>query len=964
MTATVADLTAGLSLEERAALASRIRAKAARLRTIRECPTPLDLACRFDPTFVRTPALELITARLRDTLRQRDGRLVISVSPQQGKALDCDTPMLTSAGWSTMGALQVGDQVFHPDGHPTAVIAAHPVRHDRHCYKVTTVDGRTVVVDAEHLWTVRDRAKRGRGRQATPAPWETLTTEQLLARGVLSENGLRPNGTPHRAYRFMLPRQHEIVSKPVDLPMDPYVLGAWLGDGDTSGAGFTSADPEIVDHIRAAAYTVTHHSAKYRWYISQQETRTAAVAEAKRLAETGMSMREACRRVGLPVSSNIVMPGRIKGQQSAIPTDPTLWVPQLKSFRAELRDLGVLNNKHVPALYLAAGTEQRLALLQGLLDTDGSIFKTQRSSRVEFTSIKQGLAEDVLYLARSLGWRATINENAAVLNGREVSRRWRVTFTPEAGGHEPFRMQRKLTRVQAPQSRGGELHAVSIASIEPVESRPVRCIKVDREDGLFLAGRDLVATHNTSALRWAIVWALLDEPARRVVFASYAVSLARTSGRMVRGLIETHGEHIGLEVSRSHADASDWELEGHRGGMFSTGRGSMTGRPADVMVLDDPLRDQQEANSPIVLNALHDWYDSVVRTRLAPGAPMIVVATRWVENDLSGRFVGEGWPLVNIPALADGQTPDALERAAGQYLVSARGTTPADWEKTRRDVGERTWAALYQGRPSPLEGGVFKTAWFDTWRIPELPAGCLPPTVVVDPADNEGDGDEAGIILATAQPDTGRVFILDDLSAPMTVARWARVALLTCVRRQAPSLAYEKSLSALPKRIREAWQTLHQQATAIRKANGNRPAALLRLLRADDSLDARDAVEHALAELSDDDVTAILTFGTSGPRIRAIVAKGAKQVRMQLAAPMFETGRAVLVGKHLVLEHQAVTWVVGRDSPDRVDALVHAVNLLAGATPGSLGRAQERLPTSSTQATRGSSRIGRSTNKR
>jgi hypothetical protein len=468
----------------------------------------------------------------------------------------------------------------------------------------------------------------------------------------------------------------------------------------------------------------------------------------------------------------------------------------------------------------------------------------------------------------------------------------------------------------------------------------------------------------SSSLRWSIVWALLDNPDRRVVFASYAVSLARTSGRAVRGLIETHGEHIGLEVSRAHADASDWELEGFRGGMFSTGRGAMTGRPADVMVLDDPLRDEKEANSPVVLGALHDWYDSVVRTRLAPGAPIIVVATRWVENDLSGRFVGEGWPLVNIPALADGQTPDALERTPGQYLVSARGTTPADWERTRKDVGERTWAALYQGRPAPLEGGVFKPAWFDTWRVAGLPAGCLPPTVVVDPADNEGDGDEAGIILATQHAESGRVYIIDDLSAPMTVARWARVAMLTCVRRQAPSLAYEKSLSQLPKRIREAWKSLHQEATALRKTDLDRAAAARRLARADDGAEAREQIEHAVAELTAADVDGILAFGATGPRLRPITAHGSKQLRMQLVAPMFETGRAVMVGRHAQLEHTATTWSVGQESPDRVDAMVHACGLLGGVSGvASLATSKtERVPTSSTQLrSRSSNRLTRST---
>lgn len=464
----------------------------------------------------------------------------------------------------------------------------------------------------------------------------------------------------------------------------------------------------------------------------------------------------------------------------------------------------------------------------------------------------------------------------------------------------------------------------------------------------------------TSLLRWAIAWMLIDDPDRRVVFASYAAGLARTSGRIIRGLIETHGQTFGLAVSRAHADASDWELHGYRGGTFATGRGALTGRPADCLVIDDPLRDQQEADSPVVLGAVHDWWESVARTRLAPGAPVVIVQTRWVQDDLAGRLAGQGWPVVNIPALADGQTPDALGREPGVWLVSARARTVADWEQTRRDVGERAFAALYQGRPAPLAGGIFKTDWFATWRVHEPPPDCLPPTVVVDPADNEGDGDEAGIIVATAHPATGKVYLLDDLSAAMTVARWARVALLTCVRRDAPTLAYEKSLSQLPKRIREAWQQLRQQALALHRAGGDVDAALARLVRPDDSAEAREQTAMALTEIAED-VDAILGVPDSGPRLRPIVAKGSKTLRMQLVAPMFETGRAVFVGHHPQAEYQLSTWQIGQDSPDRADAITHACALLGGASTPTLGRSTERVPTSSVSLrNRGGSRIARS----
>ena len=433
----------------------------------------------------------------------------------------------------------------------------------------------------------------------------------------------------------------------------------------------------------------------------------------------------------------------------------------------------------------------------------------------------------------------------------------------------------------------------------------------------------------TSGLRWLCAWLLARDPDLRIVYASYAATLARGSGRIVRSYVETHLDRYGLRLAKDHADASDWQLDGHRGGMVTVGvGGSLTGRPADLLIVDDPLRNQQDADSETVRENLHDWWSSVARTRLAPGAPVIVVQTRWVEDDLAGRRAAEGWPVVNIPALADGHTDDALGRPAGTWLESARGRTVADWEQTRKDVGERTFAALYQGRPAPLEGGIFQRAWFDTWRIEpdEVPEGCTR-TIVVDPADNPGDGDEAGILLVANHPGTGKTYVLDDLSAPMTVARWARVALLACVRHDAPTLAYEQSLSQLPARIRDAWKALHQQATALAEAEGDPDRALALLARPVDGDDARALLVEALAELTAYDAAEILRLGSVGPRLRKIVAKGTKQDRMLWAAPKVETGRVVLAGRFPALEHQCATWQPGQDSPDRADCLVHAAAL-------------------------------------
>jgi LAGLIDADG-like domain len=370
------------------------------------------------------------------------------VPRQSGTALDTDAELLTTRGFVSLRDIREGDEVFHPDGHSTRITFVSDVMHGHDCYRVTMTDGRSVVADRDHLWTVQDRlaeqSKGPRGSRVRSYQWRTMPTHGLVGRLMRQANRtVTTMGKQYisREFRFRLPSQGVVKSEPVNLPIDPYVLGVWLGDGASLNAGIH------VGHADIEATTELLRSAGCE-FVSLTRRRTAWT--------------------GLPAG-----------------------------LQRSLRALGLLGDKHVPDDYLTAGTDQRLALLQGLLDTDGSISTgNSGTARVEFCSTRKVLADAVLYLARSLGWRATIRENAAVLNGREVGRRWRVCFTPEAGDPVPFRLPRKAARIQASRARGGELHAVSIASIEPVPSRPVRCIKVESPDGLFLAGRDLVATHN------------------------------------------------------------------------------------------------------------------------------------------------------------------------------------------------------------------------------------------------------------------------------------------------------------------------------------------------------------------------------------------------------------------------------------------------------------------------------------
>lgn len=216
------------------------------------------------------------------------------------------------------------------------------------------------------------------------------------------------------------------------------------------------------------------------------------------------------------------------------------------------------------------------------------------------------------------------------------------------------------------------------------------------------------------------VWALTRNPDTRIVLASYSHALARRNGRSIRNHVLTHGDMLGLRIRADVAAQHEWQLDGHRGGIYAVGiGGSLTGRPADLMVIDDPIKDMKEADSEVFRENVWNWWTSVGSTRLAPGAPVVLILTRWHHQDLAGKLLaaedGHLWEVLNIPAEADhdpgkGQD-DPLGRKPGEFLESARQRTADDWRAIKTRVGPRVWAALYQGRPSPLEGGLFPAEW-------------------------------------------------------------------------------------------------------------------------------------------------------------------------------------------------------------------------------------------------------------
>jgi predicted phage terminase large subunit-like protein len=240
-------------------------------------------------------------------------------------------------------------------------------------------------------------------------------------------------------------------------------------------------------------------------------------------------------------------------------------------------------------------------------------------------------------------------------------------------------------------------------------------------------------------------------PDRRVILASYEADFAAGWGRKVRDLLQEHGPGVfGVSVRRDSTAANRWGVEGRPGGMDTAGVGGpITGKGADLLVIDDPVKNAEEAASPTFRAKTWDWYASTAYTRLEPGGAVVLIQTRWHADDLAGRILagadsgGEPWDVLNLPALAEDADP--LGRAPGEALWPERFDT-ARLGDIRRTIGEHYFAALYQQRPTPREGGFFRRSWLP---IVDAKPHKADRVRAWDKAATDGGGDwTAGVLMA------------------------------------------------------------------------------------------------------------------------------------------------------------------------------------------------------------------------
>jgi hypothetical protein len=423
--------------------------------------------------------------------------------------LALDTIVPIPGGRTTMGDLSVGDDVYAVDGSVQKVVGVSPIFYDHDCYRLTFDDGTEIVADAVHKWETTHFVNPSNPYGPAGRETSVVTTEQIAA-------SLKTSMGTNNHYIH--------VAKPHDGPeadyvIDPYVLGVYLGDGDRIHGLITSHVEdveEMAENLRDAGELVD-----VRGYsagdVIHKSCRLICIRHDRSRCPYGHERATG----GKQDSARCVACASLRYRRNAYgePMPPR----SNSTFVRRLKDLGLWKNKHIPERYFHGSFKQRLALLQGIMDTDGTVNRAQGS--VAITLHDEVLARDVHRLIQSLGHKVALRERAWKSSSLGSSGTcWRMTW----GAPDPvFRLARKA-ELQRTQFGGGDGKSDLpfrryIVSCEPVESVPVRCINVSSDAHLFCVTDAFIATHNSAEALTAAETGLVAKTGERIVYVDMAI---------------------------------------------------------------------------------------------------------------------------------------------------------------------------------------------------------------------------------------------------------------------------------------------------------------------------------------------------------------------------------------------------------------------------------------------------------
>lgn len=290
-------------------------------------------------------------------------------------------------------------------------------------------------------------------------------------------------------------------------------------------------------------------------------------------------------------------------------------------------------------------------------------------------------------------------------------------------------------------------------------------------------------------------WHLLNFPEKRIIITSYSADLAKHWSRQIKDLIKIYGKKArGIKLNPANAAVAGFTLKDHTGGVQAVGiNGALTGKGADLIILDDPVKNDREANSSKMREKLWEWYKATLYTRLEPGGSIILIMTRWHEDDLCGRIMKQKenecenndndnnnnedsdngdntnqWEIIILPAIANARCP--LGRKKGEALWAERFNIKK-LKELRRTLGEYWFDSLYQQSPYPLAGGIFKVQEFKYFKFNgkdiEVHNSIIPHKenifIAVDLAASTKESADYTVLMAFAVDSTQNIYILDIL---------------------------------------------------------------------------------------------------------------------------------------------------------------------------------------------------------
>lgn len=507
---------------------------------------------------------------------------VLNLPPRIGKALSDDTPVLTRRGWKNHGDLVIGDYVLNHKGQFVKVQNVSD-KCDME-YKVTFSNGESINCHGNHEWVVYDRHI---------GDYRIIETKNMIGK-------LRDGGNSHAHYRFLLP-EHDIVNgEYAFLPVDPYTLGAWLGDGTNTNPYITGdkKDRVIPDTIALRGYPIRH-----RWVNSVTGAYTYDFD----------CLRESLQCLGM-CHSRYTVP------------------------------------KHIPEQYLVASIQQRLELLAGLLDTDGTL--RRKKHRYSFTTCDELLRDDFVSLVNTFGWRTSVVRYEPRISSSGIAGRkpyWVISFNPTM--YIPCMLERKQLKEFSNSRR------ISIVNIEKLdEEKQGNCIQV--EGGVYLVGRQLIPTHNSTMSLFFITFRAGLYPDLAILGNGHSTSLTQSFYKEFLDIVTSEEYRFAeifprIKITTKNSEYSYVDFNADKRFhtvMFRSIEGGTTGlaEASNLLYCDDLVKDVETANSKDRLDKLYYTYTSTVKDRKIQRlckdgsyrpCPELHVNTPWSIHDVTSRIV-------------------------------------------------------------------------------------------------------------------------------------------------------------------------------------------------------------------------------------------------------------------------------------------------------------------------------------